>query len=181
MISWLLSPSGGKDWIVFFIVTLSCCVVFGVWGGGRGGGGGNNVQIKPSLELHRRCASKWATSPLRHSEVQKGSIHRPALKVWEVYCKIRVVTAREYWIIYRGQDFLAVAWFGSSPTPFPLSRSIRVVSLSQSSCVLSVELTDGRRRCQIIQRRERLIHYTSFNTLWLLLCKKRRMHWRRCK
>ncbi len=28
--------------------------------------------------------------------------------------------AREYWKIYRGPDFLAVIWFGSSPTPFSM-------------------------------------------------------------
>ncbi len=48
---------------------------------------------------------------------------------------------REYWIIYRGLDFLAVVWFGCSPTP--LSRQ-QVFSLSQSSCVSPVKLTDGR-------------------------------------
>jgi hypothetical protein len=30
-------------------------------------------------------------------------------------------SAREYWMIYRGPSFLAVVWFGSSSTPFPLS------------------------------------------------------------
>jgi hypothetical protein len=45
---------------------------------------------------------------------------------------------REYLMIYRGPGFLAVVLFGSSPcTPF-------VVSLSQSSCVSPVELTNGR-------------------------------------
>ncbi len=28
----------------------------------------------------------------------------------------------EYWMIYRGPGFLAVVWFGSSPTPSPVSK-----------------------------------------------------------
>ncbi len=36
-----------------------------------------------------------------------------------------------------------VVWFGSSPTPSPLSRK-QAVSLSQSSCVSPVELTDWK-------------------------------------
>ncbi len=55
---------------------------------------------------------------------------------------------REYWMIYRGPGFIAVVWFGSSPNPSP-SRprppSVScLVSLSQSSCISPVELTDGR-------------------------------------
>jgi hypothetical protein len=49
-------------------------------------------------------------------------------------------------MIHIGPGFLAVVRFGSSPTPFPpflhLSRE-QVVSLSQSSRVWPVELTDG--------------------------------------
>ncbi len=44
---------------------------------------------------------------------------------------------REYWIIYRWPGFLAIVWFGSSPTPL---SSQQVVSLSQSSCVSPVEI-----------------------------------------
>ncbi len=46
-------------------------------------------------------------------------------------------------MIYRGPGFLAVARFGSSTTPSPLSRR-KVVSLSQSSCVSPVVLTHGK-------------------------------------
>ncbi len=50
---------------------------------------------------------------------------------------------REYWMIYRRTGCLAVVWFGSYPTPYyHLSRQ-RVVSLSQSSWVSLVKLTDG--------------------------------------
>jgi hypothetical protein len=45
-------------------------------------------------------------------------------------------------MIYRGPGLLAAAWFGSPITPFLFSRE-QLVSLSQSSCVLLVELTDG--------------------------------------
>jgi hypothetical protein len=44
-------------------------------------------------------------------------------------------------MIYRGPGFLAVVRFGSSPNPLPLLDQ-QVVSLSQSFCVLPVELTD---------------------------------------
>ncbi len=49
------------------------------------------------------------------------------------------------------------------PLP-PLSRE-QVVSLSQSSCVSPVELTDGGARSQSIRPREGLVLYKSFNTL----------------
>jgi hypothetical protein len=47
--------------------------------------------------------------------------------------------------IYRGKGFLVLVCFGSLPlTPLsPVTRQ-QVVSLSQSSCVPPVELTDGR-------------------------------------
>jgi hypothetical protein len=47
-------------------------------------------------------------------------------------------------MIYRGTGFLAVLLFGSSRTLFSPSRQ-QAVSLSQSSCVSPVELTDGRK------------------------------------
>jgi hypothetical protein len=43
-------------------------------------------------------------------------------------------------MFYRVPGFLAIAWFGSFPL---LSRQL---SLSQSSCVPTVEFTDGRER-----------------------------------
>jgi hypothetical protein len=55
---------------------------------------------------------------------------------------------------YRGPGFLAV-------------ECQQVVSLSQSSCVVSpVELTDGRGG-MVWRRRESLVLYESLNTLWL--------------
>ncbi len=56
---------------------------------------------------------------------------------------VHIHTRREYWMIYRGPGFLDVVWFGSSPTLSPLSRQ-QVVSLSLSSCVSPVNLTDWR-------------------------------------
>ncbi len=53
-----------------------------------------------------------------------------------------MVETREYWMVYRGPGFLAVAWFGSSPAPSPLFRQ-QVVSLSHSSCVSPVDITYG--------------------------------------
>jgi hypothetical protein len=45
------------------------------------------------------------------------------------------IVSREYLMYYRGPGFLVVERFGSSPTPSS--------TLSQSSCVLRVDFTDG--------------------------------------
>ncbi len=58
----------------------------------------------------------------------------------------RIKISVEYLMLYRGPGFLAVAWFGSSPTPSPPFPSDIVVSLSQSSSVSPFELSDGRGR-----------------------------------
>jgi len=47
-------------------------------------------------------------------------------------------------MIYRVPYFIAVVWFGSYPIPFSPLFCQQVVSLSQSSCVSLLELTDGR-------------------------------------
>ncbi len=49
----------------------------------------------------------------------------------------------KYWMIYRGPGFLASCDSAPRPHPPPFSRQ-QVASLSQSSCVPSIELTDGR-------------------------------------
>ncbi len=66
---------------------------------------------------------------------------------------------REYWMISRGPGFLAVVWLAPNPPPPPSP-----VFLPQ----LPAELTNGqgRGRGQIIRRREILVLYKSFNTLW---------------
>ncbi len=74
-------------------------------------------------------------------------------------------------MFYRGPGFLAVLWFCSSHTPSPLTRQ-QIVSLSQPSFLSPVELADqsvggGWGRSQIVLRRESLILYKSFSTLWL--------------
>jgi hypothetical protein len=59
-----------------------------------------------------------------------------------------------------------------SPTPSP---HVSKLSLFLSSCVSPVELIDGRKRGeglgeepnQIIRRRESLVLFKSFNTLWV--------------
>ncbi len=40
---------------------------------------------------------------------------------------VLLCVGREYWMIYRGTGFLAVVWFGSSPTPSP--SPVRKLSL----------------------------------------------------
>ncbi len=82
------------------------------------------------------------------------------------------------WFI-EGPGFLAVLWFDSSPPPLPPFSRQQVVSLSQSSCVLSaVELTEGGeergRGAKSYDRGKSLALNKSFNTLWarvfLYLC-----------
>jgi hypothetical protein len=41
--------------------------------------------------------------------------------------RVRSAWCREYWVIYRGPGFLAVVWFGSLPTPFPLLSVYKLV------------------------------------------------------
>ncbi len=58
-----------------------------------------------------------------------------------------------------------------SATPFPPPACQQVVSLSQSSCVSTVELTavGAWAWSRIIRLQESLAFYKSFNTLWLKL------------
>ncbi len=56
-------------------------------------------------------------------------------------------STREHCMFHSWLGFLAVVYFGPSPPPPPCQPFFffgRVVSLSQSSCVSPVELTDGR-------------------------------------
>ncbi len=74
-------------------------------------------------------------------------------------------------MIYKGPGFLAVVWFGSSPTPFlPLSR--QQVSLILAGRAYWRGVGGGEE--QIIRPRESLVLYKSFNTFCFWL-------WRRAK
>ncbi len=55
--------------------------------------------------------------------------------------KLRISETRDYWIIYRGPGFLAVLWFGSSPTPSPVSLLYR----RHTGAEIERQFTDGRR------------------------------------
>ncbi len=77
---------------------------------------------------------------------------------------VDVCHSREYLMIYRGPGFLAVVRFGSSPTPSHPLFPQPLVSLSQSSCLSPVDLTDGRGGRGWAS--ESLARYKSFNTLW---------------
>jgi hypothetical protein len=69
---------------------------------------------------------------------------------------------REYYLIYIGPCFLAVVHMGLAPPPPSLVSKLSFF-LSQSSCVLPVELEGGGGRgwgkSQIIRRRESLVIY----------------------
>ncbi len=74
---------------------------------------------------------------------------------------------RKYWVIYKGPGLLDVQWFGSPPSP--------VSKLSQFSW--------GWERSQIMRRRESLVLYKSFSTLWvypIILRHKSLLLWMLC-
>jgi hypothetical protein len=82
-------------------------------------------------------------------------------------------STRDYWMIYRGPGFFAVARCGSSPTPFPSFPPASCLSFSVFLCVAGQAYwreKGGRgevmEEIQITWRRERLILCKSFNTLW---------------
>ncbi len=76
------------------------------------------------------------------------------------------ILPREYWMIYRGPGFLAVAWFGSSSTPSPVSNLslFLILPVCRRSSINCRE--GGEARSQIIRRQESLALYKSFNTPW---------------
>ncbi len=72
-----------------------------------------------------------------------------------LFCKVRIIKrkiiklrrrktllGREYWIIYRGPDFLASAWFGFSLTPSPPPSP--VISSIGDTYMKTRQLVDGR-------------------------------------
>ncbi len=65
---------------------------------------------------------------------------------------------------YKGPDFLAVVWFGSSHTPSPLNSSTEEI---QEDWEIETTCWQERvwGRSQIIRQRESLVLYKSFNTL----------------
>jgi hypothetical protein len=78
-----------------------------------------------------------------------------------------MVSCREYWMIYRGPGFIAVVWYGSSPTHSlpPVSKLSLFLSLSVCRRTRAFWLERGWERSQIIRRRESLVLYKLFNAL----------------
>ncbi len=94
--------------------------------------------------------------------------HRTAISSFCHY-KGRIRT-REYWMIYRGPGFLAGVWFRSSPTPSPPLPSVSSTGDPEEDWEREKtcwrERSEEWGRSQIIRRRENLVFYESFNTLW---------------
>ncbi len=87
-----------------------------------------------------------------------------ALKHTQISC---MWVNRENWMIYRGPGSLAVVWFGSTPTPSPVSKLPLFLSLPM--CRRSSLLTEEGRGWmwrRIIQPQESLALYKSFYNLW---------------
>ncbi len=83
---------------------------------------------------------------------------------WRTFRLIKlqwIVSVREYWMIYRGPDFPAVVWFGSSPNPSPPP-----LFLCAAGRAYLREKGGRDTRSQIIRPRGSLALYKSFSTLW---------------
>ncbi len=72
---------------------------------------------------------------------------------------------RDLWMIYRGLGFLMVVWIG-----YFLPSASFLYTISRSSCVSPVELTDGTegggRGAESYHRKESVALYKALNTLW---------------
>ncbi len=79
--------------------------------------------------------------------------------------------SREHWMIYRGPSFLAVAWFGSSPTPSPpspvskLSLFLSLPVCRRSSLLTGEEGTQGRRGKEPNQSACSSINHSKFSAV----------------
>ncbi len=90
---------------------------------------------------------------------------------------LTVYVSREYWMIYRGPGFLAVVWFGSSPTPPPSANCLSLsppLSLSPhlSKLIVCRRSSDGSGRRGMEEgpnhtTARSLVLCKSFNTLYL--------------
>jgi hypothetical protein len=83
--------------------------------------------------------------PARYCNCKGPCMHRNAISSPNSDV-IQIPRIREYWKIEREPGFLAVVWFGSSPTlPAPLlSASCLSLYYSKYSCQLPVDLIDRR-------------------------------------
>ncbi len=82
------------------------------------------------------------------------------------FCKTKMSSKpRECWIIHGEPGFLSVVWFGSSPTPSPLSRRHTGKLRKKDNLLTGGVGGKGWVRSQIIRPRESLVLYKSFNTL----------------
>ncbi len=111
-----------------------------------------------SASLHPNLSSGTEEAPLRkylyfpgkNAQLSVSDTVCVAVDLWwkgrgmlgraciHTHASVRAVSIE--WLYCRGPGFLAVVWFGSS---FPLSCK-QFISLSQTSYVSPVELTDGR-------------------------------------
>jgi hypothetical protein len=86
-------------------------------------------------EQHSLGVRRWGT--------QFGRLERKPGALYTLWYSL-TFSAREYWMLCRGPARLSCGlWLGSELPYIPLPHQ-QLVSLSQSSCVSPVELTDGR-------------------------------------
>ncbi len=80
---------------------------------------------------------------------------------------LRICNSREDWMIFRGPSFLAVVWFGSSPTHFSLSKLDRRHKgrLLKRDNLMRGEVGRGWVGSWIMRAKENLVLYKWINTL----------------
>ncbi len=75
----------------------------------------------------------------------------------------KCIRCKEYWMIYRGLCFLVVVWYGSSPKPSQPLPSVSSIGDTQENRERNT--TCSRQPNHL--RRESMVLYKSFDTLWL--------------
>jgi hypothetical protein len=77
--------------------------------------------------------------------------------------------SRQYWMVYWGPGFPSVVWFGSSPTPSPVSKlnCRHTGRLTKRDNFMTGEGGWGCDRSRTIPVQKSLVPYKSFKTLWV--------------
>ncbi len=108
-----------------------------------------NIGKNPILAWRRCTQPNWSVQLTPFPPLASLALKKPRFNLrWTWVCCAVILRksslSREHWMIYRGQGFPLRSYdLAPCPPPSPLSRQ-QPVSLSQSSCVSLVELTEGK-------------------------------------
>jgi hypothetical protein len=135
----------------------------------KAGGGGELRGCQPmSTAVHRSLNKLWRSNCIFNLWVYFIWVTQQWQKTFHLVKngeKIPILISNSAYIIecfIEDQAFLAVVWFGSSPTP---STSISKLDRRHTGRLRKGDNLRGWGRRQIIRRRESLVLYKSFNTL----------------